>query len=89
MTKLDAWYVLCAPTLEARYYNDYTVFAKEPPPVWNPRMMDLLSGQYQPVTITEWIPGATNPKGLNRMRTFRPAASASEGEDGWCMHTKG
>ena len=37
----------------ARYYNVLTVFSKNQPPEWNPRMYDTISGKFQPVTITE------------------------------------
>ena len=62
----------------ARYYNDITVFSKHHPPTWNPRMMDVVTGQYQPVTITEKQYGTGELRGINRMRSFKPTTSPDD-----------
>ena len=40
---------------KSRYSNTFFVFSKEAPRLWSPLMMDELTGQYQPVTIIEWV----------------------------------
>ena len=51
---------------KARYYDDYTVFSKQDPTNWNPRMMNNITGQCQAVTITEWLPTAGSLKYRSR-----------------------
>ena len=52
---------------KARYYKDITVCAQQPPPTWHPCMYDLMTGDYQPVAITELGNGYGDPKGIQRV----------------------
>ena len=40
---------------KATFSNTFHVFAKEPPRLWSPLMMDRLTSTYQPVTIMESV----------------------------------
>ena len=44
-------------------------------------MMDLITGLYQPVTITEKQYGTGEFKGINRMRSFKPTPSSDDDEE--------
>ena len=65
---------------KANFSNTFHVFAKEPPRLWGPLMMDHLTGTYQPVTISE-VTFKGSQKGL---RCFKPRESESTKDDeGW------